>query len=194
MPEREQAAINPAPVVADLQQRTAAGIDHHPGRVGIVEAAPPHGEKGAFECPIRALAFLDWVQASPPRQGFGPVQVAGDPERRMRVERSEQGVPVDAITWHEILAAAGRLGVDGGEVQRLAIGWVECDSTRRIRPMPHGFGGLMSWQWPSCIAKAQPLQTQSSRTLILAWTPSSRSSWCLRKYFSTSLKCTVSLG
>ena len=123
MPEREQAAINPAPVVADLQQRTAAGIDHHPGRVGIVEAAPPHGEKGAFECPIRALAFLDWVQASPPRQGFGPVQVAGDPERRMRVERSEQGVPVDAITWHEILAAAGRLGVDGGEVQRLAIGW-----------------------------------------------------------------------
>ena len=76
------------------------------------------GDRAAFEA--EALAFLDWVQASPPREGFGAVQVAGDPERRMRAERSEQGVPVDAITWQEILAAAGRLGVDAAEVQRLA--------------------------------------------------------------------------
>ena len=60
------------------------------------------------------------MQASPPRQGFGPVQVAGDPERRMRAARSEHGVPVDATTWQEILAAASRLGVDAAEVQRLA--------------------------------------------------------------------------
>ena len=42
---------------------------------------------------IDSRSFLDWVQASPPRAGFGPVQVAGDPERRMRAERSALGVP-----------------------------------------------------------------------------------------------------
>ena len=35
--------------------------------------------RAAFEA--EALAFLDWVQASPQREGYGPVQVAGDAER-----------------------------------------------------------------------------------------------------------------
>ena len=76
------------------------------------------GDRGSFEA--EALAFLDWVQASPPREGFGPVQVAGDPERRMRAERSALGVPVDATTWQEILAAADKLGVSPAQVQREA--------------------------------------------------------------------------
>jgi uncharacterized oxidoreductase len=67
------------------------------------------GGSDAFEA--QALAFLDWVKASPPREGFGPVQVAGDPERAARAQRLAAGVPVDAATWQEILAAAGKLGV-----------------------------------------------------------------------------------
>lgn len=66
-------------------------------------------ERTAFE--REALAFLDWVQASPPREGYGPVQVAGDAERNSRARRSAEGVPVDGITWQEILDAAARLGV-----------------------------------------------------------------------------------
>ena len=58
-----------------------------------------------------ALAFLDWVQASPPREGFGPVQVAGDAERAQRARRTAEGVPVDGTTWQEILDAAAKLGV-----------------------------------------------------------------------------------
>jgi uncharacterized oxidoreductase len=67
-----------------------------------------------------AQAFIDWVQASPPREGYGPVQVAGDAERAMRTKRSAEGVPVDATTWQEILDAARSLGVDPAAVSRAA--------------------------------------------------------------------------
>ena len=59
----------------------------------------------------QAHAFLDWVQASPPREGCAPVQVAGDAERSARAERSASGVVVDTTTWQEILGAAASLGV-----------------------------------------------------------------------------------
>ncbi len=69
-----------------------------------------------------AQAFIDWVQASPPRAGFEPVQVAGDAERAMRAQRTAHGVPVDTTTWQEILHAAERLGVDPQAVQKDANG------------------------------------------------------------------------
>jgi uncharacterized oxidoreductase len=78
------------------------------------------GDRGAFE--QEALAFVEWVQASPPREGFGAVQVAGDAERAWRAQRSADGVPVDATTWSEILAAAGQLGVDVAAVRAAAGG------------------------------------------------------------------------
>jgi uncharacterized oxidoreductase len=76
------------------------------------------GDRAAFEA--EALAFMDWARASPPREGFGPVLVAGEPERTMRARRLAEGVPVDATTWQEILAAAERLGVPAAEVQSMA--------------------------------------------------------------------------
>ena len=76
------------------------------------------GDRETFE--HEALAFIDWVKASPPREGFDPVRVAGEPERASRARRSAEGVPVDANTWQEILAAAGKLGVDAGAVQAVA--------------------------------------------------------------------------
>ena len=54
-----------------------------------------------------ALAFVDWVTASPPRAGFDRVRLAGEPEREARARRMKGGVPVDATTWQEILNAAG---------------------------------------------------------------------------------------
>ena len=75
-------------------------------------------ERTAFE--REALAFIDWVQASPPREGYGPVQVAGDAERASRAKRSAEGVPVDGITWQEILDAAAKLGVAPAQVNAAA--------------------------------------------------------------------------
>ena len=75
-------------------------------------------DRGAFEA--EALAFLDWVRASPPREGFDAVRVAGEPERIARAERTANGVPVDATTWQEILAAAGKLGLEPSRIDALA--------------------------------------------------------------------------
>ncbi|HWH82205.1 MAG TPA: malate/lactate/ureidoglycolate dehydrogenase [Burkholderiaceae bacterium] len=64
--------------------------------------------------------FLDWVVASPPGAGVDRVRVAGEPERETRARRQTDGIPVDATTWNELLAAAGRLGRDPRRVNALA--------------------------------------------------------------------------
>ncbi len=65
-------------------------------------------------------AFLDWVVASPPLAGVDRVRVAGEPERESRERRQAQGIPVDATTWSELLAAAAKLGRDPAQVNKLA--------------------------------------------------------------------------
>lgn len=56
-------------------------------------------------------AFIDWIKASPRRDGFDDVYVAGEPERQARAERKRVGISLDVVTWAEIESAAGRLGV-----------------------------------------------------------------------------------
>jgi hydroxycarboxylate dehydrogenase B len=65
-------------------------------------------------------AFVDWVTASPAREGFADVRLAGDPERSARANRLAHGVPVDGTTWQQILEAANKLGVDPASVQTAA--------------------------------------------------------------------------
>ena len=72
-------------------------------------------DRTAFEAEVQA--FIDWVKASPPREGFDDIRIAGEPERAWRAQRTAEGVPVDATTWQEILGAAGKLGVDPAAVQ-----------------------------------------------------------------------------
>ena len=75
-------------------------------------------DRAAFE--RETIAFVDWVKASPVREGFDSVRIAGEPERETRVQRTAHGVPVDAITWSEILDAAGKLGLDPAAVNAAA--------------------------------------------------------------------------
>lgn len=88
------------------------------GMFSVVLDPAALGDKGAFEA--EALKFLEWVQASPQREGYGPVQVAGDAERAAKARRSAEGVPVDATTWQEILAAADKLGIGAAAVRDAA--------------------------------------------------------------------------
>ncbi len=74
------------------------------------------GDLEGFE--REAVAFVDWVKASPARDGFDHVRLAGEPEREMRALRVAQGVPVDATTWRQILDAADKLGVGAAAVER----------------------------------------------------------------------------
>jgi uncharacterized oxidoreductase len=65
-------------------------------------------------------ATIEWVKASPPREGVERVLTAGEPERAAREARTANGIPVDDATWNEILAAAKQLGVSPEVVNRLA--------------------------------------------------------------------------
>jgi uncharacterized oxidoreductase len=67
-------------------------------------------------------AFVDWVKQSPPGSGSEGVLIAGDPERATRARREREGIPVDPATWQEIHAAAGRIGADPAQIDRLARG------------------------------------------------------------------------
>ena len=58
-----------------------------------------------------ALAFVDWLRQSPAADGFDAVQIAGEPERAARLQREQDGIEVDDLTWQEITQAAATVGV-----------------------------------------------------------------------------------
>lgn len=67
------------------------------------------GTQAAFEAD--ALSFVDWLTQSPPTEGLGTVQIAGEPERAARVQRERDGIELDPQTWQEIVDAAAKVGV-----------------------------------------------------------------------------------
>jgi len=69
-----------------------------------------------------AAQFVEWVKKSPPAEGVERVLIAGDPERETKARRLVEGIPVDAVTWNEILAAGEKLGLERASIQRIADG------------------------------------------------------------------------
>jgi hydroxycarboxylate dehydrogenase B len=106
----------------------AAGMTHHSedvtqrrilnGMLTVLIDPAALAQRAEFE--RETLAFIEWVKASPAREGFGPVRVAGEPEREARAQRTAHGIAVDAATWNEILDAAGKLGVNPASVSAAA--------------------------------------------------------------------------
>ena len=98
----------------------AAGMTHHSeevterrilnGMLTVLIDPTALADRATFE--RETQSFIDWVKASPPREGFDSVRIAGEPEREKVAQRTAHGVPVDATTWNEILDAANKLGVD----------------------------------------------------------------------------------
>jgi len=66
------------------------------------------GTQAAFD--TEARAFVDWLRQSPPADGFDRVQIAGEPERAIRLQREQDGIEVDLQTWQEIVLAANKVG------------------------------------------------------------------------------------
>ncbi len=67
------------------------------------------GTQASFES--EALAFVDWLKVAPTAPGIDAVQIAGDPERRARIKRLQEGIVVDDQTWSDIVAAGSSVGV-----------------------------------------------------------------------------------
>lgn len=65
-------------------------------------------------------AFTAWVQSGPVAEGFDKVRLAGDPEREWKAKRLKEGIPVDATTWGDIIAAAAKVGMSKAEVETIA--------------------------------------------------------------------------
>lgn len=65
-------------------------------------------------------AMIAYVKASPPRETFDEVMVAGEPERRSREERLRDGIPIDPTTWEQILKAGESVGLTRAELQAIA--------------------------------------------------------------------------
>ncbi|MDB5886570.1 MAG: malate/lactate/ureidoglycolate dehydrogenase [Polaromonas sp.] len=66
------------------------------------------GTQAAFDTDARA--FVDWLRQSPPADGGDAVQIAGEPERALRLQRERDGIEVDLQTWQEIVEAAAKVG------------------------------------------------------------------------------------
>jgi uncharacterized oxidoreductase len=79
-----------------------------PGRLGTAERLARE-----------AMAFAEWVRASPPMAGVDRVRLAGEPEREWRAARAE-AIPIDATTWRQIVAAAERLGLPAAQLESIA--------------------------------------------------------------------------
>jgi uncharacterized oxidoreductase len=75
---------------------------------------------GADKWRSEVQAFVDFVKASPKAPGSDGVQVAGEPERRTRAKRNHDGIPVDATTWSEIVAAGESVGVSASQTNAAA--------------------------------------------------------------------------
>lgn len=69
-----------------------------------------------------AVEFVEWVKKSPAGEGVDRVRIAGDPERETRARREREGIAVDATTWNEIKAAAAKLGMTAGTLDKTAQG------------------------------------------------------------------------
>ena len=65
-------------------------------------------------------SFVAWSTASPSGPGVERVLTPGEPERAYKAERLVPGVPVDSVTWAEIVEAGSKVGLTAGDIEALA--------------------------------------------------------------------------
>ena len=104
------------------------GITYGPGRIAqskiinnmlmVILDPDVFGGRAVFEEEVDR--FTAWVKDSAPAPGAERVMVPGDPERKSRAERMQAGLPIDDVTWEEILKAGESVGLSRDEALRIA--------------------------------------------------------------------------
>jgi uncharacterized oxidoreductase len=91
------------------------------GRIGgvFVQVVDPacFGEPAAYRALVEA--HLAAAKRMPVAGGHEEVLVPGEPERRSRDRRGQQGIPIAAATWAELGQVAARFGVALPEVREV---------------------------------------------------------------------------
>jgi uncharacterized oxidoreductase len=64
--------------------------------------------------------YVDFIRETKPVSGVDSVLIPGDPERKMRAERTKNGVPLPDDTWAAIVNTAREVGVSEASIQRAA--------------------------------------------------------------------------
>jgi hydroxycarboxylate dehydrogenase B len=67
-----------------------------------------------------AEEYIRWVRASPPMEGVDRVRMPGEPEEEHRAERRRDGIPIDPVTWEEIVDAGEKAGLKRPALEALA--------------------------------------------------------------------------
>jgi uncharacterized oxidoreductase len=62
--------------------------------------------------------YTDFIRATEPVSGVDSVLIPGDPERKMRADRTKNGVPLPDDTWAAIVNTAREVGVSEVSIQR----------------------------------------------------------------------------
>jgi uncharacterized oxidoreductase len=75
-------------------------------------------DPGAF-MPLAAFkreveAFVTYLKATPPAEGFAEVLYPGEQEYRTEQQRRRDGIPIEDRTWEQITALAARFGLNSG--------------------------------------------------------------------------------
>jgi uncharacterized oxidoreductase len=75
----------------------------------------------AADAQAEADAFIAWVKETPTLPGHNEILMPGEPERRTRAERAAVGIPIDGISWKQIIAAAQAVGVSGERISAVPV-------------------------------------------------------------------------
>lgn len=62
--------------------------------------------------------YVDFIRATKPVSGVDTVLIPGDPEKKMRADRTRNGVPLPDDTWAAIVNTAREVGVSEVSIQR----------------------------------------------------------------------------
>jgi uncharacterized oxidoreductase len=62
--------------------------------------------------------YVDFIRATKPVSGVDTVLIPGDPEKKMRADRTKNGVPLPDDTWAAIVNTAREVGVSEVSIQR----------------------------------------------------------------------------
>ena len=77
---------------------------------------------GGAELQGAVQSTLDHIRAARIAPGFAEILLPGEPERRVAATRRAQGIPVDELSWTQILEAAASLGITEAELEACAEG------------------------------------------------------------------------